>query len=136
MLASIVRSVTNLAFGARLSSRPVADPAPEPEPSVVGAILVPQSAYDAWPDAPEPLIAAVRDFVGVLMTRGHFYSDELPQAALQAARCAAYRDDVLTGGHSRFVTRSRLVLEDSVNDVLRALRILDLPDHLALAQAM
>ncbi len=137
MLAAFVKSISPFSPFAR----PRATAAPEPAeiiPPTPGAdvILVPQSAMDAYPEDPDPLVDAVMGYVSTLTRFGRFTPQELPEAAHLVCQLETYRADVARGGHARYLGNARLTLDENLEAVLRGLRILTAERHLEVAQGL
>ena len=93
-------------------------------------IIVAQSAFDAFPDDPHPLVGAVIDYVNVLMSQGRFNRREIPDLAIAAYHADYYLAQVSNGGHSQFIHNCAANLPHTTADVLHCLTEMDADEYL------
>ncbi len=98
-------------------------------------IIVPKSAFDAWPEDPNPLVNAVVDYVNTLSNQGLYKRKEIHAVARQAFNCDYYLAQVLNGGHAQFVGNSGVLIEENWGDVSAALKTMHAKDYMLLAHA-
>lgn len=133
MLKALSRLAASLA-----GSRPTA--APRPPDEVPGTdempIIVAQSAYEAWPDDPHPLVKGVIDYVNILTRQGHYTRAEVPARAMQAFHMDYYLAQVNNGGHSQFVRNTGANMDFTLRDIRAGLQTVDGGDYLMLVDAL
>ncbi|MFW2545296.1 DMP19 family protein [Primorskyibacter sp. 2E107] len=126
-------------MGGAPSDPPQEPPARPPEannpPPQLDRIIVPQSAMDALPDDPAPLVLAVVRFTNHMTGEGRYKRTELPPAALQAFHCDYYLAQVNNGGHAQFVHNTLALIEDTFEDVVTGLKAMGAMDYLILARS-
>lgn len=99
-------------------------------------IVVPQSAIDALPEDPNPLVYSVVNYVNFLFQQAQFNRFEIPTEAIEIYHVDYYLAQVKNGGHAQFVGNSQSVLSYTTADVLSGLMAMNAPDHFAIADAM
>lgn len=115
----MLKALARLATSSR-NTPPATPPKPRPTSSQL-PIIVPQSAIDALPEDPHPLVDAVIDYVNILFNEGHFGRWEVPPLAIQAYHADYYLAQVLNGGHSQFTHNCGANLAVITEDVCDAL---------------
>ncbi len=98
-------------------------------------IIVPRSAFDAWPEDSDPLVDAIVDYVNTLSNQGLFKRSEIHAVARQAFHCDYYLAQVLNGGHAQFVGNTGALIGETWDDVIAALLAIGEENHLLLAHA-
>lgn len=97
-------------------------PAPVAAPTdALDMIVVPQSALDAFPENPRPLVDAVVAYVNFLLHEGRMHPSEIPAEAIQAYRCDSYHAQVCDGGHVQYVDRNADMLTAIISDLMGGL---------------
>ncbi|WGW04355.1 DMP19 family protein [Tropicibacter oceani] len=114
---------------------PQEPPAANSAPPRLDRIVVPQSAMDALPDDPAPLVQAIVNYTNQMTGQGRYKRTELPAAAIQAFHCDYYLAQVLNGGHAQFVGNTRALIEETFCDVVEGLRAMGATDYLILARS-
>ncbi|SHH09284.1 protein of unknown function [Cognatiyoonia sediminum] len=99
-------------------------------------IVVPESAMDAFPDDPNPLVDAMVNYVNFLTQQAQFNRFEISAEAIQAYHVDYYLAQVKNGGHAQFVGNSGANLAYTLADVIDGLKAMKAFDHLALAEKM
>jgi hypothetical protein len=97
-------------------------------------IIVPQTAFDAWPENPAPLVQAVVNFVNHMSRQGRYTRNELSMVATQVFHCDFYQAQVVDGGHTKLIANSGPLLEFVLSDILHGLKEMGALDYLMLAR--
>ena len=132
MLKSLLNRAKNV-FEAKVEpTRTVAEP-PKYQQHL-DLIVVPQSAMDAYPEDPNPLVEATVSFVNFLHQQAQFNRFEIPAEATQIYHTDYYLAQVTNGGHAQFVGNAAANLAYTMADVTDALRAMDATEHLKLVK--
>lgn len=99
-------------------------------------IVVPQSAMDAFPENPHPLIEAVVAYVNFLRFDAGFQPSDIPTEAMQAYRCDDYHAHVCQGGHGEFIDSNFDDLTKTISDLMCGLIAMGEPKYQRIAGDM
>ncbi|WP_299843463.1 DUF4375 domain-containing protein [uncultured Roseovarius sp.] len=126
----MLKAIARLASSIRARGSNSAEPPAESIDLSDMPIIVAQSALEAFPEDPHPLVGAVIDYVNVLTSQGHFNRREIPVLAMAAYHADYYLAQVNNGGHSQFIHNSGANLPQTTADILYCLTEMDAEEYL------